>query len=257
MQEPCFPTGAYRRRIRLVATEPGVVHAGLEDDFHYFEVVLRHDDEQVVACEGRARRWPWSTCVDALDTLHALAGMPLTTDSLAMAQWSNPRQHCTHQFDLTGFAVTHAARQQHGGAKTRQYDAEVPARAAFAASPQQARLSRDGAPVLTWTLHEERVLEPDPFTDAPWRRGFLRWAQERFAGDDEAIEAIFVLRRACEIANARGVDLSHVDTAAELSNGLKGTCYTMSVERMPVALRLHDAIRDYDSHPEDLLGAGP
>ena len=38
------PAGSYRRRIRMVTTEPGVVVGGLEDDFHHFEVELRHAD---------------------------------------------------------------------------------------------------------------------------------------------------------------------------------------------------------------------
>ena len=37
------PFGSYRRRIRLVNTEPGLVDGGLEDDFHYFRIRVRHD----------------------------------------------------------------------------------------------------------------------------------------------------------------------------------------------------------------------
>ena len=44
-----FPYGRYRRRIRLVATAPGVVDGGLEDDQHYFTVTLHHDGEHVVS----------------------------------------------------------------------------------------------------------------------------------------------------------------------------------------------------------------
>src|SRR6185369_986263 len=73
-----FPEGAYRRRIRLVTTGLGEVEGGLEDDFHHFEVTIRCDDEQVTDVEGRARRWPWTTCPDAAVPLRQLEGMPLS-----------------------------------------------------------------------------------------------------------------------------------------------------------------------------------
>ena len=49
-------TGAYRRRIRLVALGPEAVWGGLEDDFHHFEVTLRHDGRHVTALLTRTIR---------------------------------------------------------------------------------------------------------------------------------------------------------------------------------------------------------
>ena len=43
------PDGPFRRRIRTVAVDDGVVEGGLEDDFHHFEITLRHDGERVTS----------------------------------------------------------------------------------------------------------------------------------------------------------------------------------------------------------------
>ena len=56
---------AYRRRIRVVTTAPGVIESDLQDDFHHFEVTLTHDEKRVTAISMDARRWPWTTCPDA------------------------------------------------------------------------------------------------------------------------------------------------------------------------------------------------
>ena len=76
--------GSFRRRIRVVVDTPGVVAGGLEDDFHYFQVRVNHDGEQVTTVEAESKRWPWSTCPGAAVPLQALAGMPLSRRCLAV-----------------------------------------------------------------------------------------------------------------------------------------------------------------------------
>ena len=95
-----FTEGSYRRRIRLVATERGVVEGGLEDDFHHFEVTLRHDGEHVIGVEARSRRWPWTTCPAAAEPLHEIEGMELSPRCLAVGDRADPHANCTHMFDL-------------------------------------------------------------------------------------------------------------------------------------------------------------
>src|SRR5436190_762846 len=121
-----FPHGSFRRRIRVIATAPGVVEGGLEDDQHYFTVTLRHDDACVLSVESGSVRSPWTTCADAAAPLRALAGMPLSDRCLAVTEWTASVEHCTHQLDLAGLAVAHAARVVAGGSPSRQYDAEIP-----------------------------------------------------------------------------------------------------------------------------------
>lgn len=242
------PGGPYRRRIRTVAVGDGVVEGALEDDFHHFEVTLRHDGERVTGIEARSRRWPWSTCPDAGVQLRPIEGMRLSPRCTAIAAVADPRMNCTHQFDLAGLCVAHAARPlQH-----RQYDAEL---LPLEGGITRPRLWRDRELVLEWTLSSRdgrrRLVDCPPYSGAPWRGGFFRWADETF--DPETAEAAIVLRRACEIGMGRGMDLEAYDKADELGPLMTGVCYTMQPSVMPVAFRNRGSIRDFARHPDALL----
>jgi len=249
-----FPEGAYRRRIRIVTTAPGVVEGGLEDDFHHFEVTLCHKAERVTAVEARARRWPWTTCADAGDPLRVLEGMALSPRCLAVGEVTDPRLNCTHMFDLAGLAVAHAARGGDVGT-TRQYDVEIPAGAQLGSEPVDVQLWRDRELLHTWTLDGRRCVAPPPFSEAAWRGGFLRWADETFPPDES--EPVIVLRRACDIGMGRGMDLDAVDAAIEMEPLMSGICYSMQPAQIAVALRNKGTIRDFDAEPDQLLVDGP
>ena len=248
------PYGWYRRRIRLVNDEPGLVRGGLEDDFHYFRVAVRHDGAVVTGIEVEAFRWPWTTCPDAGHELQLLVGMPLSPRCLAVGDHANPRLQCTHQFDLTGLAIAHATRNK----RVRQYDVEVPFGAQRGSGSQHAHdvhLRRDGEPFLTWTLEQSGCTAPEPFASAPWRGGFLRWADEHL--DPDTAEAAIVLRRACDISFGRGANLEGVRVASELGIAGSGVCYTFQEETARVAFRQLGTIRDFDGRVDDLLAEGP
>lgn len=249
--DPALP---YRRRIRLVRMDSSTVWGGLEDDFHHFEVTLTHDGDTVVGASLESRRWPWATCPDAGANLERLVGMTLSDRCTAVAAVTDPRQQCTHQFDLAGLCVSHAAR----GTDRRQYD--------VALFPEgdviRPRLWRDGELVHEWTLTTADgnrpkgapnwvLSDPAPFTDAPWRGGFIRWADATFAPLDA--EAAIILRRACDIGMGRGMDLEAIDCAIELAGIMTGVCYSMQPEQMPVAFRNRGSIRDFGADPEALL----
>ncbi len=242
------PNGPYRRRIRMVTASPGVVEGGLEDDFHHFEVTLRHERGIVTGVEARSRRWPWSTCPAAGVQLHALEGMELSTRCTAVAKVTDPRWNCTHQFDLAGLCVAHAGR----GDTARQYDVELPPVVDRVTHP---RLWRDGELVHEWTLvwegRSRRLVEPAPYLDAPWQGGFIHWADEHL--DPLAAEAAIVLRRACEIGMGRGMDLEAYETAADLGPYPAGVCYTQQPSISKVAFRTKGTIRDFADHPDALL----
>jgi Protein of unknown function (DUF2889) len=246
-----YRDGWYRRRIRMTAPEPGVVESALEDDFHHFEVTLRHDGTTVVRVDARSVRWPWSTCPGAAVPLRALEGMALSPRCLAVGDRTDPRANCTHMFDLAGLAVAHAARVAAGGATERQYDAEVPVGATLpTGDPATVRLWRDGEPALEWTLVGGGIAEA-PFTAAPWRGGFFRWADTTLPTEDA--EAAIVLRRACEIGMGRGMDLDAYDTADELGPMMAGICHTMQPGVMEVALRNKGSVRDFSDDADALL----
>jgi Protein of unknown function (DUF2889) len=244
------PYGSYRRRIRLVNAEPGLVRGGLEDDFHSFRVAVRHDGFAVTDIEVEAFRWPWTTCPEAGDRLQLLVGMPLSPRCLAVGDQANPRLQCTHQFDLAGLAIAHATRD----ARVRQYDAEVPF-GAQRGGPHDVRLWRDGELALTWTLEGSACIAPEPYASVPWRGGFLRWADEVL--DPDTAEAAIVLRRACDIAIGRGANLEGVRVASELGIAGSGVCYTFQEATARVAFRQIGTIRDFDGRVDDLLAEGP
>jgi hypothetical protein len=226
-----------------------VVWGGLEDDFHHFEVRLRHDGTTVTRVDMHAVRWPWVTCADAGRNLHALEGMTLSDRCTAVAEVADPRWNCTHQFDLAGLCVSHAAR----GIARRQYDVEVPP---ITDGVRRPRLWRDGDLLHEWTLMmgedgRGRLVAPETLTAAPWKGGFIRWADEHL--EPEAAEAVIVLRRACDIGMGRGMDLEAIPVASELASIMSGICYSMQPEIMPVAFRARGTIRDFDGHPDALL----
>jgi hypothetical protein len=246
-----FPYGRYRRRIRVVATAPGVVEGGLEDDQHYFTVTLHHDGEQVVSVASGSVRAPWSTCADAAAPLRALAGMPLSDRCLAVTQWTASELHCTHQLDLAGLTIAHATRVARGEAAVRQYDAEIPF-GLLDGEEHTVTLARDGEQTLRWIVRGGTIVAPSPYTDATG--GFARWADATLAPDDA--EAAVVLRRACMIGMSRGMDLDQYDTLADMP-GVSPVCWSMQPERAPVAFRNRGLIRDYDERPDAMLAAGP
>jgi hypothetical protein len=246
-----FPYGNYRRRIRLVARDPGVVEGGLEDDQHHFTVTLQHDGTRVLSVSGGAVRAPWTTCAEAREQLHALVGMPLSDRCLAVTQRTASELHCTHQLDLAGLAIAHAARVVAGGAATRQYDAVIPF-GLLDGEEHTVTLARDGEEVLRWVVRGNTIVSPAPYSDAT--RGFARWADATL--DPDAAEAAVVLRRACSIGMSRGLDLDSYPTLADMP-GLSPVCWSMQPERAPVAFRNRGLIRDFDDRPDGLLADGP
>lgn len=247
------PDLPYRRRIRLLRVDDHTVWGGLEDDFHHFEVTLTHDGHTVTAVELDSRRWPWTTCPDAGANLVRLVGMDLSDRCTAVAAYTDPKWQCTHQFDLAGLCVSHAAR----GIERRQYDVALePTPAGYAPT-----LWRDGELLHRWRVESPdggpyRVLvDPPPFTAAPWKGGFIRWADEHLTPLDA--EAAIVLRRASDIGMGRGMDLEAIDTAVELAEIMTGVCYSMQASIMPVAFRARGTIRDFGEHPDALLDGRP
>jgi Protein of unknown function (DUF2889) len=237
---------AFRRRIRVVALEPGVVECDLQDDFHHFVVTLRHHDGRIDAVDARSLRWPWSTCPGAAEPLRRLAGMPLEPRFTAAGRWTDPKLNCTHQFDAACHAITHAAH----GRDERVYDLEVPRRDP-ASGASRCRLWVDGDLALVWNIDWNGIVDVTaPFDAAPWRGGFMRWADEHLAADDA--ERAITLRRACDIGMGRGMDLDAIPVADQLPQSMAGICHTMQPGVVEVALRHVGSIRDFAREPDRL-----
>lgn len=234
----------YRRRIRIVTLAPGVVESDLEDDFHHFVITLRHDGERIVSVEAKSERWPWSTCPDAAAPLRRLAGMPLAPRFTAAGRWTDPKQNCTHQFDAACHAITHAAWKR----TERVYDLEVPCRDPDTGA-SHCRLWVDGEPSLDWDVTWEGITAArPPFDGAPWKGGFMSWADEHLPEDDA--ERAITLRRACDIGMGRGMDLDAIAKASDLPRSMAGVCHSMQPGVIEVAFRHVGSIRDFAAAPE-------
>jgi len=238
----------YRRRILVRTVTSGEVVAELEDDFHHFRVTVHHDGHVVEAVDAESIRWPWSTCPDAAVPLRALAGAPLTRRFTHLARWTDPALNCTHQFDAAAHAVTHAA----WGRSVRQYDVEV---GAIYRRPRVVGLNRlwvDGRLALEWHLAPGKgpVDLPAVLAGAPWRGGFLRWADEHLEAD--LAEQACVLRRASDIGMGRGMQLDDIPVASDLLSGMGSVCHTMQPEVAVLGIRNVGNIRDFAATPDDL-----
>lgn len=205
--------GALRRRIELRA-EPRRIIAALEDDFHYFIVTFEHDGRCVTAASSRTLRAPWTVCPQAGALLQQFVGRPLTARPLHDIGDIDPKIQCTHQYDLALLAVAQALR---GG--SRQYEATIPDRVE---GQTRATLLRDEQPCLDWHLDQTTVLSPPPYSGRDLR-SMTAWALENL--DDDALEALWVLRRAVMVSRGRSQTLSYDDTPLSRMPAMTGACF--------------------------------
>ena len=253
---PDFDLGGdvYRRRIDVAILDTTTTECSLQDDFHHFIVRVSHDRETVTGTEVDAHRWPWATCPSAAVALQSLIGMKLAPRFTAASRYADASHNCTHQFDAAAFAITHTVAALQGQrAVHRYYDIEVGAILAIGIDGiGRNRLWVDGQPDLDWKVHARHgiVAPTPPFDSAPWKGGFMRWADTTL--DPEAAERAITLRRACDIGRGRGMDLDAVPQAGELLGIMSGVCYTMQPDIAVGSARNIGNIRDFAAHPEHL-----
>jgi hypothetical protein len=239
-----YGEGIYRRRILLVAAN-GRVTADLEDDFHRYGVEIEHDGDRVGSIRGRAYRFPWSECENSSAPLQAFRGAPLSTSLVANARRANPRETCTHLFDIAVLALAHAA----AGRARRQYDVAVPDRSD---GVTRATLRRDGELALTWDLCGSEISDPPPYAGRELRGpGLATWAES--ALDPDTAEAAIVLRRGSFIANGRLGDFDSARDASVLLPWAENSCHSFTRGIAEKALRVRGSIREFTHHPEQLL----
>ena len=188
IEEGVFPPGAYHRRIVVVA-EDGHVRAGLEDEPHRVEMVIRHNNKQVTGIEATTPRIPWTTCPGASEKIRGFVGLPL--QHMHVPTGIDGRLQCTHMYDLARLAMARALVGQ-----SVQYDVTIPD---LIDGKTQGILLRDGEQILCWDVDGASVTGPDPFTEHIIR-GVAEWP----AGlDDDTLEAALVLRRGFFVSGVR------------------------------------------------------
>lgn len=226
-RNPDFGQGVLRRRVQLIAGD-GCVQAGVEDAYHSFRLMLRHDGQHVTALEPRFLRAPLSTCPSADVPLRGFIGMALDASWRQVVASQHPRQHCTHLHDLCTLAMAQALR---GGA--RRYDVAVPDEYP---GPVWSTLHRNGELVLRWRTWKGTILEPAGLADRPLLRGFSAWANARFTGDE--LEAAVVMHKGYFVSRARrwNVEASAGRPVAD-HDMMRGACHSYSEPQMSVAIR--------------------
>ena len=236
------PAPSLNRVIRITGGR-GIVRAALEDDFHHFRVILRHDGDHVTAVEADSPRFPYSLCPVAGLRLRDIVGMTLTDDMTAIFRVTDARDQCTHQIDLAALAITAAAR----GTTERRYDMKIYDRQA--GEDRHALLWRDGALVLDWVLDwvldGYAVAAPAPYAGRSLGSGFTFWVSQ--ALDREAAEATLVLRRGVFISGGRGM-AEQLDR--RLSAPVSGGCWVQHAERAPFAVRQKGSTQDFTARAE-------
>lgn len=232
--------GRYRRRVVAIVA-PGLVRAGIEDDFHHFRVTLRHDGAHVTSVEGAALRYPWLTCPGASDGLERLRGAPIGTAAPRHPDAFDRFHQCTHQLELALFAIAQAAR-----GVSRRYDLTV-------ADPdgeglRVATVERDGETVETWRMKGEELVSP-PELARMAVRSLRPWAE---ALDDDRYERVAMLRRCLQVAAGRMLR-SRPDLAADLP-GARNACYAFQDVRARQGSFIRESVRDFSAGADRLLG---
>ncbi len=238
-------SGAFRRRLRIIAPDDQTVVVGLEDDMHHYEAALNHDGRRITEASAAGPRMPWEPCSGALDQLQLLVGCPLTSSAAEVFAWTDVRQQCTHLYDAAVLGVLHAARGETG---TRQYDATVPD---WDQPPFDAWIERDGVEVLRWTMAKTLEIEsPEPFSGRQIKGGFVRWCEQALTL--EAAEAAWVLQRTVWLSGARRVELEDCEDAI-VSGLVPSVCWTSQPERYNSAFRRRGTLRDHGPSADGML----
>lgn len=242
---PDYGSGMYRRRVRLQNIDAHSVLAEMEDDQHGFRIVLHHDGKTVTAIRSESLRIPMTTCGGAGEVLAQLAGVPLSNSPRSLAVHSNPRSHCTHQFDLLGFAITHALRDE----AVRQYDIAIH----DAIDGLQRVVGEiDGVTVFDWQLRGHTIETGGVWHNVNVQKGFAQWAELHLPADQ--LELALVVQRGILVSTTRRVLIEPMEGMGLLDDPMtKGVCYSYSEPVIQNAIRYGSNNRNFTDTPELLL----
>jgi hypothetical protein len=228
----------FRRRI-IVDAVGNSVHAGVEDDFHHYEILLTHDGSVITSASADSIRTPFVTCFEAGAQLALLTGHPIVTRPTGLP---DPHHQCTHMFELAVVAIAQAVR---GG--RRQYDIAVPHRELGGVG--SVTLHRDGELVFDWALDGDLISMPPDYGGKNVRE-LARWAEAEC--DDETLEAIRVIRRGIHVSSGRSIPPDMYVDAAAIPQIL-GACYVFQPIRVDRGVRDGDKRRDFSRNAAAML----
>jgi hypothetical protein len=174
-----------------------------------------------------------------------MVGLPLNTPALTINRDINPRDNCTHLYDLSVLAIQHCLR----GNISRQYDISVDDEVDQATT---AKILRDGVEVLNWQVRQGTIIEPTGLAGNPLFRGFALWAGQAFSDDQQ--EAAFALQKGYFVAQIRVYDMNKAaGSPATDQPAMIGACYSYSSSIAEHAFRSKNSTRDFTDTPAQLL----
>ncbi|MBK7521748.1 MAG: DUF2889 domain-containing protein [Gammaproteobacteria bacterium] len=239
-----YGSGCYRRAIRLVPTGSHLLEAALEDDAHAFALTLEHDGVRVTAIEGRAVRFPLSTCDGAVAPLRALVGALLGGTRPELNAHIDPRANCTHLHDLALLAVGHALRAE----PECRYEICIPdARE----GRTLATLERDGVRLLGWEMREGVIETPALYAGQAVLGGFSSWARANL--EPRELEHALMLQRGYMVAMSRRYDMAAGGRQSALLHGMHAVCYSYSPGQVEHAYGIPGCRRDFTDAAGELL----
>lgn len=245
-RNPSYGSGIFRRRIRLVNQDHCVV-AELEDGSHGFRSTITHDGSHITAIEGETIRYPMTTCAGAVEPLKKFIGVALGLPASTLSSSINPRQQCTHLFDLSVWAYRHIQRNE----KEVIFDIVIPDENG---SDQPLTVFKNGEVVLEWRVSDWVVRSPDELNGKTLHSGFSKWLEKIYGNDEDAKEYAWLAQKGYLVSFARVYDVNKLAGTQEFTNpNMKGVCHTYSESQMPNAYHTVNSFRDFTNSPEQLL----
>jgi len=238
--------GTFNRAILLRQYNNKVI-ADLEDDFHRFRVIVKHDGEKTVSVEGEAHRHPWSICPGAVSTLRLLAGAPLDERCTTLTQHGDIRSNCTHMFDLAGLAIAFARSDE----KQKYYMVNVPRGTPL---QKRARLFKDNVLALDWLVGKTEIFEPKRYLGVSMKGKFAEWVHDNL--DVEEAEMASILRRCIYIGSGHGNTLK-TGTRASVHANKVGACHTYTRGNVDNAIWMDGSCVDWTNNAHNLLADVP
>lgn len=242
---PEYGEGCYRRRVLLLRRDEGCIEAALEDTNHAFALRVEHDRQRITAIRASAPRVPLDVCPGATAALQELVGTPLPGPTASLAATENPRQHCTHLFDLLDLALRHRHQEQ----PRRQLDVTIDDERD---GVQAASVGCNGRETLSWQLRNGSIAAPARLAGQQLLGGgFGRWARQHLKTSE--LDAALLLQRGFLVAQARRYNLNATAGEGVTDDPIAaGVCYSFQPQRAAVAVRL-PTVRDFSREPESLL----
>ncbi len=233
---PIWPPG-FSRRIVLSPSRDWI-GAALEDDAHSFWFRLDHAEGRITAVAGKALRHPWSACPGAVNKLEAeLPGARL--EDIAAR---DPREDCTHLFDLAILCAAHAA-----DTAPLRFDMTVADRVEGGTT---ATLAENGVDRMMWRIDGLEIMEPEPFAGRDLRR-LSQWKREL---SPENAERAALLRRTVFVSGVRRFVPQPGEYAADQGPTRMGACYNYQLPQAQDSTRIADWQKDFSESGLQPLG---